>query len=572
MPAAPFPPDEKRRLAALRGYDILYTENEADFDELVQLASQICGTEVALISLLEADHQWFKAQTGYIEAKQTSREVSFCAYTILQDDEMEVPDAWEDLRFVDNELVHQNVVRSYTGTPLTDSQGNRLGSLCVIDRKPVKLDEQQLFALRTLGKQVVAQIELRKKVQDLDQKLIDEQQALEREKAAKLEALHANQIKSRFLAHMSHEIRTPLHGMTGLIEMLEETSLSPQQQELVHLLQNSTHNLRGIIDDILDLAKLEAGKSKLHFVPTDLGELARDIQQLFAPAARSKGLALTLDIDAALPTYVRADAGKVKQILSNLLSNALKFTEQGTISLRVTWVKQAAGKVWVRWEVQDTGTGISQERQQHIFDEFEQESEEIASKYGGTGLGMAIVKRLVEMMEGSIGVVSPLPEPQSEGGAGTLFGFELPLKICNPTQTQAAAVSRTKADDWGTFRILVAEDNLVNQKIIARHLRKLGVAHDLAANGQEAIGLLARENYDLILMDISMPAMDGEEATRLIRQELQLTLPIVALTANVLQADRDRYHQIGMNGWLGKPFSREELRQTLATHFSQLAK
>ncbi|MEO0895675.1 MAG: ATP-binding protein [Bacteroidota bacterium] len=563
---APNPEHEDARLKALHDYNVLDTVAEEDFDEIVHLASQICGTSVALISLVDHDRQWFKAQTGYITAKQTPRDISFCSHVINREDEMVIEDAREDIRFHDNPLVHDSDVIFYAGTPLATEDGHKIGSLCVIDNQPKRLDEGQLFALRVLGKQVIAQLENRKKVRDLRIQLDENQKCLKVAEKAKEEANQANEIKSKFLAHMSHEIRTPLHGMIGLIGMMEGGELDKEQREILHMLEKSTMNLKGIINDILDLSKIESGKMTTYIHAFDFRQMVKETFELYQPVAMNKDLDYQVEIGDTIPIHLKMDEMKIRQILSNLLSNAMKFTEAGQIKLVVEQGKQSGQVSWLTFRVQDSGIGISPKKQALIFDEFEQEDESTTAKFGGTGLGMAISQKLTVLMGGEIGLVSPIFGEDTLAGPGTEFWFTLPATHLTEEEKRKLLPNtsdKAQTEDVSGIRVLVAEDNKVNQRIIDKILTKFGVEFQVVSNGEEVLHALTSQDFDLILMDISMPVMDGEEATRIIRQKMKSSIPIVALTANAFDDDMQRYIEQGMNACMGKPFRKEELRAML---------
>ncbi|MCK6545919.1 ATP-binding protein [Myxococcota bacterium] len=383
---------------------------------------------------------------------------------------------------------------------------------------------------------------------------------LERTNAAQARASHA---KNLFLANMSHEIRTPMNGVLGVVELLASTPLSAEQSELVHTIRASGQTLLTVINDVLDFSKMEAGKMSLHVAELHLHPTVEQAVRPFEELARAKGVPLTLTLDPALPTTVRGDEVRLRQILSNIVSNALKFTERGSITVRVTVVPGAAGdRVPVRFECTDTGVGISPDVQQRLFRPFEQGDASAARRSGGTGLGLAISKQLVELMGGTIDVESVV-------GVGSTFRVQIPLERVE--RAELATEEHPRSDELaGRFtgrRVLLVEDNAVNQMIALKFLAKLGATTHTATNGVEALELISRSDpFDAILMDCQMPVMDGYAATARLREDEAprgRRTPVIALTANALEGDADRCLQAGMDAHLGKPYGLLQLADVL---------
>ncbi|MCW0232323.1 MAG: PAS-domain containing protein [Ferrovibrio sp.] len=359
----------------------------------------------------------------------------------------------------------------------------------------------------------------------------------------------ASRAKSEFLAMMSHEIRTPMNGVLGTIGLLQNTELSKHQYKLVTTARDSAEHLLTLINDILDFSKLEAGRIDLETIDFDLAHLVESAISMMNPRAVMKGLRMSSQIAPETPRYLKGDPGRLRQILFNLTGNAIKFTDRGEVRILVDSTKMPDGRHILSVKVRDTGIGIASDKIERLFGRFSQADSSIARRFGGTGLGLAISKQLAELMGGRIGV-------ESTEGQGSTFWFELPLAEGQPVQTEAPTPTDGPAT-LRSLRILVAEDNQVNQMVIGLMLRQLGHQVDVVINGIEACEQVQKAPYDLVLMDMQMPEMDGLTATNTIRKLPHATanIPIIALTANAMEGDRERYIAAGMDDYVAKPIA-----------------
>ena len=539
MKSAPIPENESERLAELLSYDVLDTEAEQLFDELTELASRICQTPIALISLVDPDRQWFKSRVG-LDAEETSREIAFCSHAILQKEVFEVSNALEDPRFYDNPLVTEAPdIRFYAGAPLITPSGHAIGTLCAIDRKPRELTDEQRASLQTLSHSVVAHLELKRKNRELER---------------------TSQFKSDFLSYVSHEIRTPLNAINTFSHLLEVEAKKlnlPQSftTPLSHV-NKSGERLLEIVNSVLDIKQIEAGK--MHIMPRSVN--TRDffihLFSLTKIRAEDSNVAFLTTIEESVPDYLYFDDTKLGQVVLNLLSNAIKFTpKNNSVKAQVLYKNNK-----LFFNVVDEGIGISEKDQQRLFMPFERMNN--AYQIKGTGLGLNISQRLLELMDGSIKLSSKL-------GVGTRVSVSIPadevkanqLVEDKPTSFVAQVVLHK------TVNVLVVEDHEINQIVVKALFEKLGMPVALVSTGEEGVEYVKSNPVDLVLMDLNLPGIQGDEATAQIKA-LKPSVPVVALTADVI-TNAESLREKGLDAVLTKPIDSTKLISTLNSFLAQ---
>jgi signal transduction histidine kinase/CheY-like chemotaxis protein len=549
---------ESNRIKALHRYQILESPPNGTFDRITSVVAKLLNVPIAIVSLVDTDRIWFKSHFG-LDVQQIDRSPGLCASAIFSDHHYILNNALKDPVTLTNPLVAGEFgLRFYAAIPLKTQDNHSLGTLCVIDFEERELSNDELKIMEDLASLVMDQMELRLSARQIDDLNADL-------KLAKEAAESAYQAKSAFLANMSHELRTPLNAIIGFSDLMSRDAnsgrakLNDEQQDNLKIIRHSGDHLLNLINNILEISKIEAGRATYNVEATDIQGVVKDVTNMLIIRAKEKGLSLELLFSPEIPKYVKADTIKIRQILLNILVNGIKFTKEGGVMLTISVLTKDDTHCQLHFDISDTGVGIKPEELPNLFQSFSQtESGRMATE--GTGLGLSISRQLVRLMGGDLQVISQF-------GKGTSFSFDLNLEIAENVEitNKVDKVIIGIAEGHSQKRILVVDDQLSNRRLVESILAPFNFDVHSASNGQEAITMAETLQPQIIFMDTRMPVMNGLAATRAIRKLAHITQPkIISVTANMSTEEQLISKNAGADGFLSKPYRNMELLEILA--------
>lgn len=534
MTKPPLPHDESDRILKIKSLDILDSAPEDIFDGITRTAALICNMPIALISIVDDDRQWFKSRHG-LNLTQGTREDSFCGHAIHEVGVFQIEDSLTDERFKDNPLVTGPTnIRSYVGVPLhVGAAGSAIGTLCVIDTEPRRLSDTQITALRDLSNLVVKMLEARKQSQLSDK---------------------ASEAKTAFLANMSHEIRSPLGAIVGFSELLKNKSITSQQHaNYVEVIERNSRHLMALIDDILDLSKVEAGKMSIENVDFSLKELVGELGSFMALRAKEKAIGFQINIGSNVPDQIISDPTRLRQILNNVVGNAIKFTSSGHVHLDLE-VKQEL----LIMTVTDTGIGLKPEESAQLFKPFQQADVSTTRKFGGTGLGLVLTRRLAQALGGTLELVSSTPGEGSTFCVSIRYEASAKSHVNPQDDLDRKALTVEQTGSLRGIRVLLIDDSHDNRILVNIYLHMAGATVVTAEDGARGCEIALKTRFDVILCDMQMPNMDGYETTERLRSS-GIETPIIAFTAHAMEDEKRKALARGFSDYITKPIKKNDL-------------
>jgi signal transduction histidine kinase len=538
--------DEASRVEALRALNLLGTPPERCFDQIALLAQAAAGAPVAMVSFIGEEKQWFKAKVGMALRQNRLHRSAFGLQVLREEELLWVEDASRDERFFDNPLVcGRPWIRFYAGAPIRLDTGEAIGSVAVIAAKPRPFDKALARQLRGLADLAGDECTLRASLKALN--------------AARSEAESARKVKSAFLTNMNHELRTPMNGVIAAAEMLRDGPLTADQRELVEIVAGSAQNLCAVLDDVLELSNHAAEGAQCPVTAFNAAEVGRQALGFYDGAARSKGLRVIVEVDTVDRLFVGQPAS-LRQILRALISNAVKFTHTGHVALRAE-MHPAGRRRKLVFTVEDTGVGFEPEVQTRLFEPFEMGDGSLTRRHGGLGAGLAIARALTDRVGGRL-------EAESKSGRGSSFRLTLRLPLAKADQVSRGVTGPIGRCGARTPRALVAEDHPTNRRVLQLILGAAGIEAEFVENGALAVEVMGRRAFDIVLMDMQMPVMDGltaiEQIRRLQAERGDPITPICTLTAHAMPEHQDAAFKSGAQAHLTKPVAAAELLECVA--------